>query len=216
MSGPQTQEERVCEQLRELVVSGAFPVNEFLSQRVLASQVGAAVVTVRGALRRLESDGLVESVPRWGVRIPLETAARVRDRYFMREILESAAARVIAAGLTLEQAAGLRGLAEQCDRVGGDGEAAVTEFAKRHFAFHRYIAELSGSPLLLEALARLSLRSLMVLNARRGWARGGDRTPTHHQDLAEAIVDGGVEAAETAMRQHVRNGMKFELEVLNG
>ena len=75
---PATNEQQAYEKLRSAILRGEFPHGQFLSQRDLAERAGAAITTVRAALRTLESEGFIENVPRWGVRIPSETASAVK------------------------------------------------------------------------------------------------------------------------------------------
>lgn len=210
MNSPKTDEEIACRRLRDLIIQGQLPINEFLSQRKLADQVGSAVGTVRAALRSLEKEGLIENIPHWGVRIPEETEEILRDRYFMREILEVAALRRILEqdGPRLKEK--LIKKAELCDAVEINEPDNIELFAMQHYDFHRTIAELSNSPLLLEALDRIHLRSLMLYNARRGWGRGRDRAT--HVILTNKVFNGDWEFAKEAMRQHIRRGLQHELD----
>lgn len=211
---PKTVEEDVYEILQREIVSGALPCGEFLSQRKLGDLSGASVISVRAALRRLENEGLVENIPQWGVRIPADTPATVRDRYFMRETLELAAVRRIAGKLTNEQAGRLADLAVECDRLQGDDSKAVARFAESHLKLHLAIAAFSGSPLLEDALRRLNLRSMMLMNAQRGWGKLFDREPRHHQDLVNTLIEGDTRRAANAMRSHIRRGLQHELDAL--
>jgi DNA-binding GntR family transcriptional regulator len=211
---PLTSEERTYKRLREQILSGEFPSGEFLSQRMLAARTDASVITVRAVLRRLENEGLLENVPRWGVRIPAESAEDVRDRYFMREILEVAAVRRIAGKLSAEQAARLEQLAAECDGIRCDEEEAVREFAEAHARLHLEISGCAGSRLLKSCLQSISCRSVMLMNARRGWARGRDGGPTYHRDLVGLIIAGGAGDAAREIRRHIRRGLEGELEAL--
>lgn len=85
---PTTVEEQAYLSLRQEILGGELPAGEFLSQRKLAARSGVSVISVRGALRSLENEGLIENAPKWGVRIPQDTPATFTDRYFMRETLE--------------------------------------------------------------------------------------------------------------------------------
>lgn len=209
---PQTRETRALLQLRALILKGELPVGQFLSQRMLARSVDAAVVTVRGALRLLEKEGLVENVPRWGVRIPRETPDDVHDRYFVRETLEAAAVRRWAGTLTDRQKRHLTDLAEDCDEVAGTAPEDVDLFARRHMTFHRHLADLAESPLLVEQLDRLITRSMMVYNASRGWLQGHDRT--EHVPFARKLLRAKPERAESLIRKHIQRGLQFELAAL--
>lgn len=209
-----TTEQQVVEKLRKRILDGSLPIGEFLSQRKLASLLECSLITVRAAMRQLENEGLMENVPRWGGRIPVETADTVRDRYFMRELLEIAAVRRFVTEKRYNENH-FRELARNCDEMSGNTDEAIHEFARRHFDFHGYIAECSNSPLLVEFLKKLSSRSLMIMNAYRGWARGTDRSSNYHQDLAVILINGTVEVAERAMLEHMQSGLEHELEALS-
>lgn len=209
-----TAEERAYSAIRALILEQSLPVGEFLSQRLLAKQVGTTVVPLREALRRLAADGLIESVPRWGVRIPVDTEEQVRDRYFMRETLELAAVRRIRERRDPAVQARLQEQARRCDDVGGRADGDTRQFAQEHYAFHALFVESSGSPLLAASLNRLNLRSLMWRNAARVWGKGIDRVGPYHQRLVEAVFSVDEAAAMEAMRGHIRQGMENELIML--
>ncbi len=209
-----TQEDVAYRELKELILAGELTPGQFLSQRFLAERLGAAVITVRGALRRLENDGLIENVPQWGVRIPIETPETLADRYFLREILEEAAVRRCRERLTPAEREELLTLAKACDEASGETTQDLQNFAANHAAFHEFLTGHSGSPLLHETLGRLISRSFMLLNARRGWGRGRDRGNRHHQNLAEVLLGEKTADALKAIREHIRRGYEFECEVL--
>lgn len=211
---PQTKEDLAYQGLKELIVLGELPRGTFLSQRMLAAKCGVNVVTVRGALRQLENDGLIENVPQWGVRIPEETEEAVRDRYFLREILEVAAVRRIVARRHEIDPAELTAKAAACDTLSTEPGDDYKKYAERHYAFHQALTNLSGSPRLAEAYARLWMRTVMLWNAERGWHRGYDRSPRLHQDLTRAILEENEETAVAAMVEHIRHGLELELAAL--
>jgi DNA-binding GntR family transcriptional regulator len=214
MEAPKTSEEIAFDRLRHAVLRGELPVNQFLSQRMLAERIGAAVVTLRAAMRSLEKEGLLENVPHWGVRIPLETEESLTDRYYMREMLEVAALhRVLEFGdpALIEV---LRGKAEKCDRMAFEDPNNIELFADLHFDFHHVLAEASKSALLLEALDRINLKTLMLHNASRGWGRGFARST--HVQLVSDLFSGDHKRAEDALARHVREGLELELEAVRG
>lgn len=211
---PSTREETVTKALEEGILAGDVPVGEFLSQRRLAAQFETSLITLRAALRRLENNGLIESVPRWGVRIPVDSPEQVRDRYFMRETLEVAG---LSRGLRLLDDAEwdrLLSMAKRCDTCAGDGEGAIRAFAESHHALHRRLVETADSPLLLEHYDRLMARNLMLINARRGWATGRDKTGRHHQTLIGQLRDLSPSKAAKALAEHIRRGLEHELAMM--
>jgi DNA-binding transcriptional MocR family regulator len=51
--------------LLSAIMENRLPRGEFLSQRKLADMTGASIISVREALKKLEHEGIVESIPRW-------------------------------------------------------------------------------------------------------------------------------------------------------
>ena len=208
-----TNEEITYGKLKSLILDGELPAGEFLSQRMLAERTGAVVITVRSCLRSLENDGLIENVPKWGTRIPVDTPEKIEDRYFMRETLEIAALRKIREAAKDTHRLELLAAAAKCDAVTLGAPGSLRDFAAAHLEFHALFAKLSGSELLEKFLNQMNLRSMMHLNAQRGWLKGTDWA-NHHSGYVEALFALPLEAAEGKVREHMRNGKNSELEAL--
>jgi len=210
---PRTKEELAYERLKGLILAGELPRNQFLSQRMLAEKVGTNITTIRTALRQLESDDLVENVPRWGVRIPVETEEVLRDRYFVRELLEVGAVRRIIArrGTSSLDASAISEKARLCDATAKELPKDIEKFSKAHFEFHIELARQSGSPLLLLSLSRIHFKSFIQWNALRAWARGA---PVNHENMVGIILNADEKTAIEAVVKHMRLGLESELRAL--
>lgn len=209
-----TSEQQVADKLRLHILAGNLPVGEFLSQRKLAEWTGSSVISVRGALRQLENEGLVENVPRAGVRIPRETPSAVRDRYLVREALETAAVRKVCGTLSPDTAKHLMKTAESLDKLASEGKPGnYSKFGTLHHDFHLCIAEHAGSPLLVQMLRRVINPGLMLLNAKRSLQIPSE-SHRNHVRLATALIDGPVEEAIEVMKAHIQTGLESELAAL--
>jgi DNA-binding GntR family transcriptional regulator len=195
----------------EEILRGQLRPGTPLSRRRLAQELGMSVVPVTQALRRLEEAGLVESRARAGTRVRVPSKTDVRELYELREALETQAARLFAQRATPAQRDGLRRLAGRLDtrfsRLPLNGHNAAFRFAvhSEHVRFHMRIAEIASSHLLQQMIER---NHVLILNWLFDVA--GRRTllpPGFHAQLADALVSGDVEKAETAMRAHVRYGL---------
>jgi DNA-binding GntR family transcriptional regulator len=197
--------------IREEILRGRLRPGTPLSRRRLARELKMSVIPVTDALRRLEEDRLVESRPRAGTRVRVPSEAEVRDLYELREALESQSARLFAARATLAQRREITRLAEHVDVLfnrlaSTDGDPAF-RFAvhTQHVQFHMRVAEYAGSPLLQQMIERqhvLILNWLFDVTGRRTALPSG-----FHARLAEALIAGSPEKADTAMRAHVRYGL---------
>jgi DNA-binding GntR family transcriptional regulator len=74
--------------LREEILSGDIAPGTWLRQDDLAMRLGTSRLPVREALRILESEGLAESMPNRGARVPALDLQEVNISYRMRERLE--------------------------------------------------------------------------------------------------------------------------------
>src|SRR5204863_6121278 len=170
-----------------------------------------SVVPVSEALRRLADDGLVESRPRAGTRVRVPSEKDIRELYELREALETQSARLFAERATAGPRLELQRLAEQVDalfgrlQTSGDDPAFRFTVHSRHVQLHMHIAEHAGSSLLRQMIER---NHVLIMN----WLFDvtGRRTPLpprFHSELAEALISGDVQRADTAMRAHVRYGV---------
>ncbi|MFJ4848684.1 MULTISPECIES: GntR family transcriptional regulator [unclassified Streptomyces] len=74
--------------LREEILAGELTPGTWLRQDEIAARLGTSRIPVREALRILESDGLTESFPNRGSRVPMLSLEEVNTNYRMRERLE--------------------------------------------------------------------------------------------------------------------------------
>ncbi|MFD3454702.1 GntR family transcriptional regulator [Streptomyces sp. NPDC058691] len=74
--------------LREEILAGRLTPGTWLRQDEIAARLGTSRIPVREALRILESDGLTESFPNRGSRVPMLSLDEVNTYYRMRERLE--------------------------------------------------------------------------------------------------------------------------------
>ena len=68
--------------------------------------------------------------------------------------------------------------------------------------------------MLYDIYIKIQLQTLMLYNAQRGWIRGIDRSPDHHQKLAASILHDDETTAVKVIREHIEHGLKNELEAI--
>src|SRR5437868_5405795 len=74
--------------LRQAILRGEILPGEWLRQEDLAARFGISPTPVREAMRQLQSEGLVEHIPRRGVKVVAYTLNSAREYYDLRELLE--------------------------------------------------------------------------------------------------------------------------------
>jgi DNA-binding GntR family transcriptional regulator len=203
--------ERAYLKLREQILKGQLPLGAALSRRKLAAQFGMSLLPVAEALQRLEGEGLVESRPRVGTRVYLPTAQDIRERYEIREALESQAARLFAEKATVRERVEMEKMAGQMDAMfnrcssGENDPEFLFTVHSYHLQFHLRIAECTGCRALCQAIEK---NHVLIFNWLYDVAARRPPLPARfHGELIDKINQGTVEDADHAMRQHIRYGI---------
>ena len=187
--------------IRELIVTLELPPGAVVREPELTERLGIGRTPVRGALRRLARERLVEVFPRRGIFV---TKVDVRDLVQLCEVrvaLEPEAARLAAERATQADLAELRAVLAELDGRRRRDARALIDLDER---IHRAIYHASHNPYLAETLEEYyahALRIWMVALARTdiGAAVGG------HHAVLEAVVRGDGPRAARLMREHVES-----------
>ena len=207
-----TEYQKVYEALRSAIMEGEYAPGERLPQRKLAERYETTTITVREALRFLESDGLITIEPKWGAMVQEITPEKVRGRYLVREALEGMAARLAAANVTESEKEELMALAERCDRELTGDRLTRREKASLHYSLHDRIVQITRCEELIRSINRNNLHTVIFSNAYHiDWTSDD---PQQHRNLIRALTAGDAERAEVTMRKHVRDGYAMEIRAL--
>jgi DNA-binding GntR family transcriptional regulator len=203
--------EKAYQTLLTAILNGEFPKGEFLNQRMLAAFTGTSIISVREALKQLAHEHIVESIPKWGVRIPLDTRQRITDLYRVREGLEVMAAYLLNILDDPTSREELYRKAEECDCISTDSVDGVELFAKTHREFHILLAEKTGNSYLQKELERFALRSFLYQSAKSTWAQEVHDWQHWHRNLVSEIFSQDAVRAQEAMHAHIEHGLHNDL-----
>lgn len=195
--------ERIVERLRDAILTGDLPAKTRLREPDLAQRLAVSRTPLREAIRQLEAEGLLTSLPRLGTFVTDVTAQDLEETYAIRAVLEGLAARQAALRADRAEAASLRSLLDEL----GQKTANYRVYHEAAGRFHDAIFALSGNKrlrvmyeTLTRQVARLRTLSLAV----------GKRPQTslrEHRRIAEAILRGKGAEAERLMRAHVEGAL---------
>lgn len=209
--------QRAYRLVRERILKGIYPPGAALSRRRLASELGMSLLPVAEALQRLVNEGLLESRPRVGTRVRQPDREEIRDRYTLREALESQAARLFAERATRAQKTEILRMARKLDeyyahweRLQKDSEFRLA-VRRYHVRFHLRIAEIGGSPLLRQAIERE--QDLLFSWLSDTAAQVHPLPPRYHSGLAEELCSGDPLRADSAIRAHIRYALEELLKL---
>ena len=196
--------EQVYQNLVDSIASGDLPAGTELREQHLAKQMNVSATPVREALRRLASDGLVETVPYHGAVVRTLNQKEIQEAYACREALERLAVQEAIPRLGEEDIAYLYELIEDFDRAEGVLEAS--EVSQR---FDEYIYGLSEN----ETLCRLLGMLKGVISRDRKYSSSSverqKEIVREHRTIVDAMRERDVERAQKAISEHIRNGLKY-------
>lgn len=200
--------DKVCEGLRDRIITGRLKPGDRLVERDVAEEFGVSRVPVREAIRILTSEGFLQALsPR---RIVVKELSRhdVENLFDMREALEVLAVRRAAERRTDAQLNLLGDLLEEARRATLSGRPE--RISRANTAFHHHIVELSGNELLATTLESLEGRLRWLFQ------QIDDPGPLwdEHRVLYEAIAAADADAAAACSLHHIRHYRDVAIRLL--
>ena len=195
---------RVIAEMRRRIISVDLPPDVNLSELALAEEFGVSRTPVREAFKQLQTEGLVEIRPRVGTFVTTPSRREINELFEMKELLEGAAARLLAQ----------RGRVPELDRLEEnlrEADAAVQRDDTARYAelvqeFHDLLIVGSDNRK-LEAHYRTLMNQLayprLVTTSLSQPGRPAQSDQEHHR-VVELIAAKDGDSAERVMREHVR------------
>ena len=201
----------VVEWVRERIRLGKFVPGQRLIEADITRDTGAGRSKVREALQRLETEGLVEIEEFRGASVRRMTWDEVRQIYRARMALEGLAAAEFAAADAPDAKAELARIQEELNQQEHTGDH--DRFARLNSAWHAAIVNGANNDYVRRFLARLTVPIYQILFATFYSPQRIDAANADHRRITAAIIDGRVNDAEIAMRDHIEQGLAALSEI---
>lgn len=194
--------ERAYRRLRDGIVQGTLRPGSRISERSMANALGISAQPVREALRRLEQDGMVVTLPRRGTVVAEIGPERLAELGRIRAALEG-----VAAALAAERMSGddLAELAQIVRGMRSATAAADTEaLAELNERFHAILQGATGNLFLVKSLEALrAYDDLGRLRAIGSAPKDMPKALREHASILAALKARDAALAEARMRHHV-------------
>jgi DNA-binding GntR family transcriptional regulator len=196
--------ERARDAIRASIVSGDLVPDTVYSVASLAQRLGVSATPIREALFDLGSEGLVEVLPKRGLRVPRLSDTDLDEITALRLMLEVPPVAQLAtegvAGPVLDR---LAAIAEQTVAAALAGD--IVGFLTADKAFHAGLLELAGNRRLLDLVGRL--RDQSRLYGLGGLRASGAlaRSAAEHAGILLAVRRRDPAAAARQMEHHLRH-----------
>ena len=193
--------ERVLEKLREAILSGRFQPGQRLVERELVELLGVSRTPIREALRKLELEGLVTTVPYRGPVVTRSTLRDAQQLYEVRAALEGQATRLLAARAQTEDVACLERCVQQAEEAVQAGDVRAVLAANN--TFHDELARRCGNALLESLIDNLRNRIILLRVESLSLPGRPPQSVAEHREIVERLRAGNPDGAREAMERHI-------------
>lgn len=197
----------LAEQAADVIVtgiySGALPPGARLYEKELAQRLSMSRVPLREALKILEAQGIVESIPHRGSRIALFGETRTGHIIETRIALEKIAVKG-AAPLYKAKPALASGLDQIITRM--ESAAAYLDWvaiSKADLDFHREICRVSGNEIVGKLWESLARHVFIVFGHEKRKSEDAAELGEQHRHLRDLLIAGDVAALQSEIEVHI-------------
>lgn len=203
----------IVEQIRNAIQNGELKPGQKLRQEELAARFQISSTPVREALRKLEAEGLVKSIPHQGVYVTRLSLEELEEHYRLRVLLECYATKIAVENLRqdpdrcIATLADLAGFQAELKQALNQVRRAETVSINHHL--HLRLYEEAHSPRLKQMITdlwkQLPFNSLGLVEGR------AEQAYQEHEQLFAAIRNGDSATAEQIIRRHIEvSGQVFD------
>ncbi|TFB69587.1 GntR family transcriptional regulator [Cryobacterium glaciale] len=190
----------IARKLRYAIAHGEVAPGSQLGEAELARELGVSRGPLREAMQRLTQEGLLVSIRNRGLFVIEMTDAEIRDMYVLRTAIESAACKLLLRGDHVAAGQDLLARVSEMENAAATGDRAAMSDAD--MAFHEHLVALSGSRSLARIHSTLMTETRICLTVLQTSYRGTAEWIAEHRGIAEAVLDGNGQLAESRLGEH--------------
>lgn len=185
------------------ILNGVYKPGESLTEKKLCDELGVSRTPIREAIRQLELEGLVQSIPNKGAVVTGISTKDIEEIYIIRMMIEGLAARWAAENITPEELEELKEAVdlEEFYTMKNDREH-ILKFDSR---FHDILFKASKSKPLMHMLRTFHHYVQRARNASFESPGRAKKVLEEHKAILDAIIEGDAEKAERLTNEHVSN-----------
>ena len=205
--------EQAYGRIRRNILDNVWAPGFQILEKTLAESLQMSRTPVREACLRLQTEGLVEVIPRHGMRVRPVSAEMMSEIYAILSSLESTAAELAARRTHSPET--LKAL----EKASGDMDAALGRddlqaWAEADERFHRLLVEMSGNQLMSGVISNFWDRAHRARMVTLHLRPKPEASTDEHRAVVEAILRGDAESAREIHRAHRERGAQELTEIL--
>ncbi|MGI6036424.1 MAG: GntR family transcriptional regulator [Limnochordia bacterium] len=196
----------VYENMRDAILSGRLAPGQRVVAAKIAEEMGVSRMPVRESLRRLETEGLITTVPHKEAVVRRLSAKEMEDIYSVRLVLEGYGGRLAARRITAKEIAKLEELTNQAEELLAQGDYWGVQEANERF--HKLFFEASGSEVLCELLRNLWSRCYAYRHLSAAMGKRERIAIEEHREIIRALVDKDGDRVERLVWEHTEKAVE--------
>lgn len=181
------------------ILSGVYGANAVLNEKALIDQYHVSRSPVREALITLTSEGILQSIPRFGYQVVAIRPQEIREAVEYRTILELGALALFRGKIGPAEIAALRHTIETNETLADAG--SIVQHWAHNTAFHCKLCSYSGNAMLCDAIGqvlRFCARGATQFYTHAWQNSISTNSATHHQ-LVDLLEKGDWEGARASL-----------------
>jgi len=214
--------EQAYKHIHGKLLAGEMPAGHVLSELSLAREIGISRTPVREAIQRLEQEGILEQVPRYGTIVRRPERRDLEELYQLREALEPYAVAQVAGRLSPEDLGMARRLCDEIQVIAAAVKKAsramvdaalMRRLLSADLGFHMVLLRASGNRRLMKIIADSRMLTRIFGTPRQEHDLAIiEETHRFHSQILKAVQQGDGEKARRLMSEHIRASMREALD----
>lgn len=194
---------KVFYQLENDILNGKYKPGDSLIETKLSDELGVSRTPVREAIRQLELEGLVQTIPNKGAIVTGLSEKDIEDIYTIRMMIEGLAARWAAEKITEEELKELQETIELEEFYTNKND--TYNILRLDSKFHEIIFRASKSKPLMNTLTMFHHYLQRARNSSLGMTGRANEALQEHKAILRAIMENNPEKAESLTTEHIKN-----------
>ncbi|NYB75873.1 GntR family transcriptional regulator [Sedimentibacter hydroxybenzoicus DSM 7310] len=198
----------VVDYIKEAILSGEYKVGDHINESEVANKLGISRAPIREAIRELENDGILTTLPRKGTYVTEYSLDDIKEVFDIRLLLENNINKILIYEnkLTEDDFNHLEQIVKDMVSI---AESSIDDnkksllINKKDMDFHRFIWKKSGSQRRVKILESMffQLRIAMLYDM----LKTGDliMSATDHYEIIESLRSKDIDRCKNALRGHI-------------
>lgn len=198
--------------LREAILKGELKPGERLMEIQLAERLGVSRTPIREAIRKLELEGLVLTIPRRGAEVAKMTEKNMREVLVVRKALEVLAVEIACDVITPTQIVELKEVARAFERSMDTKD--LKKIAEADVRFHDVLYQSTGNTRLLQILNNLREQ---IYRYRIEYLKEESTYPSllqEHEALIQGLKNKDKAYVKEIMEKHIENQERTVINII--